>query len=352
VVPSRRRFGAVRRLPSGRFQVRYPLPNGRILTAPSTFTTKTAAGRFLTTVEADLLRGITPAEPAPPVPLQEWAARHVLAQRHRLTPKTYALYDSLLRSCVNSVLGDLQLTTITKMTVREWVADLSARPLSPSRVRQALGLLSQVLDAAIDEGLLTANPCRGVRGPRLPQTEPRILCPEDVAQLSDRMRPPYGLLVDLLAYGGLRIGEAFARRRRSFDLVGQRLVITESLSETAGRHSFGPTKTHQTRRRVARLPVCRPDRAPGQSCGCCCGRSAVHRPNWQAASLQRLPPLHLGPGRDSCRLGRCHSARATRDVRYLGRRQRWSPGSRPPARPRPDQRHDPPLRAPRRGARP
>jgi len=227
--------------------VRYPLPDGRILTAPSTFTTKTAAGRFLTTVEADLLRGITPAEPAPPVPLQEWAARHVLAQRHRLTPKTYALYDSLLRSCVNPVLGDLQLSSITKMTVREWVADLSARPLSPSRVRQALGLLSQVLDAAIDEGLLTANPCRGVRGPRLPQTEPRILRPEDVAQLSDLMRPPYGLLVDLLAYGGLRIGEAFALRRRSVDLVGQRLVITESLSETAGRHSFGPTKTHQAR---------------------------------------------------------------------------------------------------------
>lgn len=104
-----------------------------------------------------------------------------------------------------------------------------------------------MLDAAIDEGLLTANPCRGVRGPRLPQTEPRILRPEDVAQLSDRMRPPYGLLVDLLAYGGLRIGETFALRRRSVDLVGRRLVITESLSETAGRHSFGPTKTHQAR---------------------------------------------------------------------------------------------------------
>lgn len=55
------------------------------------------------------------------------------------------------------------------------------------------------------------------------------------------------MLVELLAYCGLRIGEAFALRRRCVDELGRRLLVEESQSEAGGRHSFGPTKTHQKR---------------------------------------------------------------------------------------------------------
>ena len=55
---SRRRFGAVRKLPSGRWQVRYRHPPAdRYQTAPGTFATKTEAGRWLSVLEADMLRG-------------------------------------------------------------------------------------------------------------------------------------------------------------------------------------------------------------------------------------------------------------------------------------------------------
>ena len=35
-----RRFGNVRKLPSGRFQIRYPGPDGRIRTGPETYERK------------------------------------------------------------------------------------------------------------------------------------------------------------------------------------------------------------------------------------------------------------------------------------------------------------------------
>jgi integrase len=179
--------------------------------------------------------------------VDEWAERHVASQRARLTPKTVALYESLLRSCILPYFSGKPLRSVRKIEVREWVASLCERPLSASRVRQALGLLSQVFDAAVEDGLANTNPCAGVRGPRLRATEPRILTPEEVGRLAAAVRPPYGLLVELLAYAGLRIGECFALRRRSVDLANQRLVISESLSEVSGRHSFGPTKSHQVR---------------------------------------------------------------------------------------------------------
>jgi hypothetical protein len=53
----RRRFGAIRRLPSGRYQVRYRSADGRYVTAPMTFENKADAGRYLSKVEADMLPG-------------------------------------------------------------------------------------------------------------------------------------------------------------------------------------------------------------------------------------------------------------------------------------------------------
>jgi len=54
-------------------------------------------------------------------------------------------------------------------------------------------------------------------------------------------------LVELLAYGGLRIGEALALRRRHVDVLGCKLIVAESLTEVDGKFTFGPTKNHQVR---------------------------------------------------------------------------------------------------------
>jgi len=55
------------------------------------------------------------------------------------------------------------------------------------------------------------------------------------------------LIVEVLAYGGLRIGEALALRRRHVDVLGCKLVVAESLTEVDGQFSFGSTKAHQGR---------------------------------------------------------------------------------------------------------
>jgi hypothetical protein len=51
-----RRFGDVRKLPSGRYQVRYPGPGGRIRTAPETYARKQDAERHLVLVETQMMR--------------------------------------------------------------------------------------------------------------------------------------------------------------------------------------------------------------------------------------------------------------------------------------------------------
>jgi len=170
-----------------------------------------------------------------------------LATTTHLKPKTRLSYDSLTRTCILPALGGTPVGELRPIAVREWVSAMTARGLSASRVRQAYLLLSQMMAAAEESGMVGVNPCRGVRLPRLPEPEPRILTPGQVAAIADAARPPYGLLVNLLAYGGLRIGEAFALRRGSVDELGRRLIVKESVADVNGKRIVGTTKSHQQR---------------------------------------------------------------------------------------------------------
>lgn len=207
--------------------------------------------------------------------VRDWTWRWLDQHAASLRTSTVDSYRGLLETCVldRTVmgkpvgLGDLGLSDLTPMRVGEWLAQLQRDGLSASRVRQAYRVLSLALDAAVRERLLTSNPCgRHHRLPRLPDTEPTILTIADVENLVAHLRdgarprgkdrssaqpvppnPPLALLVEMLAYGGLRIGEARALRRRHVDVLGCRLIVAESLTEVDGKFTFGPTKNHQVR---------------------------------------------------------------------------------------------------------
>jgi hypothetical protein len=92
---ARRRFGSVRRRESGRYQVRYPGPDGLPRTAPDKFARKTDADRYLTMVEAQMVRGEWIDPERTKILLGDYAERWI-AQRPNLRPRTVALYRWLL----------------------------------------------------------------------------------------------------------------------------------------------------------------------------------------------------------------------------------------------------------------
>lgn len=242
----RSRFGRVRRLPSGRWQVRYLGADGSEQPGPRTFATKVEASRFLAKVETDIDRGAWTDPRLGQVTIREWTERCLPTMTH-LKPKTTAGYASLVHATILPVLGDVPLGRLRPIVVQEWVAGLTTRGLSASRVRQACRLLSQLLATAEDSGLIASNPCSRIRLPRLVESEPVILTHEQVATLVASCPAPYRPLVEVLAYGGLRIGEAFALRRSSVDPLGRRIVVRESLSDANGQLTFQLPKTHQQR---------------------------------------------------------------------------------------------------------
>src|SRR5262245_29116005 len=173
---ARRRFGRVRRLPSGRWQARYPGPDGIDRPAPMTFATKTEAARWLALIEAELIRDewINPRHGE--IPLREYALVW-LKERPGLRPKTVVLYDGLIRNHIAPTgailaarrgldvsaardfrLGDLPLGALSPDRIRAWRAALLGSGVSVTTAAKAYRLLRAILATAVDDGLIRRNP--------------------------------------------------------------------------------------------------------------------------------------------------------------------------------------------------
>jgi integrase len=231
------------------YRVRYRGPDGK--ERSRSFVKRSDAEKFAATTESDKARG-TWIDPAlGKTTLEAWTTRW-MATRGDLKPKTRDGYESLLRTHVLPRLGRYPLGEVDPMDVREWVTTMQDAGLSPSRVRQAYRVLSGAMRAALEAGFIGRSPCVGVRLPRSQSREMHFLDARQVDQLAAEVPERYRALVYVLAYGGIRWGEAAALRRMRCDLVRGRLHITESVAEVGARMYYGPTKTYQSR--VVTLP--------------------------------------------------------------------------------------------------
>ncbi len=238
----------VRTYPDGRqlltWRARYRDPSGK--EHAKTFPRKVDAERFLTTVESDLLRGDWIDPDRGKTPLRDWAPRWLDTKRS-LKPKTRAGYESLLQSRILPELGYFPLVSIERIDVEQWISQMQDEDLSASRIRQAFNVLAAMLDAAIANGMITRNVARGIDLPRLRPAKRRFLDQEQVGRLATAIDPRYRVMVLVLAYSGLRWGEAIALRRRSCDLLRRRLHVTEAFAEVGTELILGMPKSHRVR---------------------------------------------------------------------------------------------------------
>jgi integrase len=249
----RRRFGAIRRLPSGRYQVRYRTADGRDVTAPMTFATKADAGRYLAKVEADLLRGEWADPRLGRTTFGEWTDRW-LASTVNLRANTKAGYHTTLRQYLRPAFGSYPLVRIDVLAVRTWLARLEAQGVGQATRAKAYRLLARILGAAVEARYLAMNPC-SIRGAASDGTsEMRIATVEQVAAIAEQLPPRYRSLVLVAAFGGLRWGELAGLRRKRVDLEAGTVTVAEQLVEVNGAFSVGPPKSAAGRRTVT-LPA-------------------------------------------------------------------------------------------------
>ena len=247
---SRRQWGSIRSLASGRYQARYFDPDTRReVPAPQTFATKGAADRWLAAKRTELDAGTAVDDKAGNRPLREWWPGYWRSTQSR-KPHTRLGYETAWRLRIEPRFASMPVRRIRPSHVDYWVAGMIEEGLSVSKITESLGVLKRVLDRAVRDRVIATNPCslRAVSLPKRSQIERAVLSPAEVEKLAQAMNHESDrVLVRLLAYGGLRINECLALQWSDVDLERKTLTVRQSLADVHGRLIVGPTKTHATR---------------------------------------------------------------------------------------------------------
>ncbi|MFJ5935701.1 tyrosine-type recombinase/integrase [Streptomyces sp. NPDC093071] len=254
----KRSFGRVRKLPSGRYQARYPSPDGIDRPAPHTFRTKREADDWLAERQAELRAGDWTDPDAAKVPFGVYAATWITERG--ISSSTADLYRSLLRNHLAPTFDGVALADITPAVVRAWrVARLEAGA-GASSVAKAYALLRAVLMTAVEDRLIRRNPCR-IKGASVASTPERPTATiQEVYDLAGAIQPRYRALVLLAAFTGLRWGELIGLHRRDLDLDAGTLRVRRNVAELhSGERLVKQPKSSAGMRTVAIPAVIVPD---------------------------------------------------------------------------------------------
>lgn len=286
----RETFGQIDKLPSGRYRARYVGPDGERHAAPATFDTLTDARAYLRNRQNEIARGdwISPAERkrqaeeaarrAPAERFATYATVYVEQRAGRtgkpLRPKTRAGYLGYITHGL-ARFADVSVKDITASDVRAWHSE-RARQGETAAGNEARFMRS-VMNLAIDDGIIDRNPVPANLTRSRSGVTHRPPTTDELAAMLDEIPARFRLAVILAAFGGLRLSEWRALRRRDVATVDGRAIVDVSRSAQyirgEGWH-VGPPKSTE-------------------------GARVVPLPPWAAAEAEQHLSAHVGAFPDS-----------------------------------------------------
>ncbi len=228
------------------YRVRYRTP-GRGQTDKRGFKTKRDAEAFSNSVEVTKARGEYVAPSLGRVTVGELGTAWLARKEGHLKPSGYRSYESAWRVYVEPRWRAAKVADIRYTSVQAWITELSkAKKLSASRVVTIHSVLAGILDDAVRDRMLAANPTRGVALPRRSRRPNVYLSPDQLHSLATESGR-YGSLVLVLGTVGLRWGEAAALRVSDVDFLRRRVVLHENAVAVGGTTHVGTLKTGHSR---------------------------------------------------------------------------------------------------------
>lgn len=236
------------------------LVGGRKVTIGSGYATKTAAKAARATAAAAKLRGDALAPRGGRMLLTDWIAAWWPTYEVGLKPSARRSEESRMRIHIRPALGAYALDDLDPLVIQRFVAGLSTgtagrRKLAPKTVANVHGVLHKILDAAVGQRLIRANPATRTGLPKKRHREMRFLTAPEAGRLLAATPEHWRPLVLVLLATGLRYGEAIGLKVGRVDVLAGTLTVLETMHEAGkGQYVFTEPKSERSRRTVTFPP--------------------------------------------------------------------------------------------------
>ncbi len=165
--PDGERVKSTRHGKGDRWQVVYDDDEGR--ERGPTFARRVDAERFMTTVEADKLRGAYVDPDKGKRIFREYVTQEYLPAQVHHAPSTSETAASDLKNHILPTFGDRTIGSIRRTAVQAWVTERSA-VLAPGTVRRVYKRLVAIFRSAVADGLIARTPCVEINLPVVTKT--------------------------------------------------------------------------------------------------------------------------------------------------------------------------------------
>jgi integrase len=182
----------------------------------------------------------------------EWF-RHLdeLVTAGQLRPRTVESYRTGIKLHVLPALGSRQVSTISPDDLVAWYASQRRSGSAAWSIRARWVPLRSLLGYAARNGLITANPADVLRRrerPKLGRPRDRFLTSAEIEALLSKSRGSASLIVPLLLFSGLRIGELLGLTWGDIDFGRREIRVRYQMSRKGNVRI--PLKTENGRREV------------------------------------------------------------------------------------------------------
>lgn len=164
-----------------------------------------------------------------------------------VSPRTYETYAWHVKRLIPGI-GKFLMYNLSALDLQDNLRDF--RGLSPRTVRGIYGTLRTALRQAVSWGILKKDPTEGLRTPRVPRKERPVLSAENLQKLLEAAKGyRYYLVIRILAFTGMRLGEVLGLKWRDIDFSAGTVVIQRAV-DTKHRSLKEDTKTASSRRTI------------------------------------------------------------------------------------------------------
>ena len=196
------------------------------------------------------------------ITLGEWCLEYI--ESEPLEASTKALYSQLARLYL-WVAGPLRgpnvrvgtpgvpmlarrpMNQIRKADIEDVLRAMRQAEVGTRTIQATHSLMRRLFSSAVERERIARNPVVGIRVEKAQPRERRYLVADEVALVAKLVPDRDRALVLLLAYLGLRIGEASFLRVKHVDVFRRQIAIVGAAKEVQGRRLEGPTKTGSKR---------------------------------------------------------------------------------------------------------